>query len=277
MALTRPQVTKQEETMTAEAVEQTAQAVVSEPAAEAAPVEPTEPMTAEGVEHTKAAEVVELASEGTAVSVAEPAEGKALSVTEKQVSAMAQFTQQQAAAGYEGLELSGMSFDRIKLHEGQFKLGSDEAEIGTEFDCVVHQTREIFVVRQSEDNDAKSFYSYDPAGKFLTDGSSAKEILEEWLEDGYGTEDNPLDIRKYLEAMATLVNRDDEYEGNMVVLSIPPASKARLGGAAAQAYTRFKGATLGDVVLRCAVGKKVGEGQKAFRPWVFKVVDRYEG
>lgn len=287
MALVKPQVAPQEDKLSAEAVVQTAEQTV-EVAAEvqaAAQVESGEQLTQEGVEATAApaaeAEVVELATAAepapTAVAaVAEPA-AKAVSVTEQRTNAMAQFTQQQAEMGFEGLELSGMSFDRIKLHEGQFKLGSDETELGTEFSCVVHSTRKIFVVRQSDDNDAESFYSYDPQGKTFTDGNSAQEKLEDWLDDGYGTEENPLDIREYLEAMATLVNRDDEHDGTMVMLSIPPASKARLAGVAAQAYTRFKGATLSDVVTQCSVGKKIGEGQKAFRPWVFKATGRYEG
>lgn len=282
MALVKPQVAKKEETLAAEAVAQTAEQVVEqEVVAEQAPVETGEVLEAEGVEATAAtAEVVEIqsaAEPAQAVAVAEPAAAKAVTVGEQRTNAMAQFTQDQAANGFEGLELSGMSFDRIKLHEGQFKLGTEEAELGTDIQVVIHSTRKIFVVRQSDDNDAETFYSYDPKGLTFTDGSSAQEKLEDWLDDGYGTEESPLDIREYLEAMATLVNREDEHEGTMVMLSIPPASKARLAGVAAQAYTRFKGATLGQVVTQCSVGKKIGEGQKAFRPWVFKALERFEG
>ena len=281
MALVKPQVAK-EETLAAEAVAQTAEQVVEQDVvAEQAPVVSGEVLEAEGVEATAAtAEVVEIqsaAEPAQAVAVAEPAAAKAVTVGEQRTNAMAQFTQDQAANGFEGLELSGMSFDRIKLHEGQFKLGTEETELGTDIQVVIHSTRKIFVVRQSDDNDAETFYSYDPKGLTFTDGSSAQEKLEDWLDDGYGTEESPLDIREYLEAMATLVNREDEHEGTMVMLSIPPASKARLAGVAAQAYTRFKGATLGQVVTQCSVGKKIGEGQKAFRPWVFKALERFEG
>jgi len=282
MALVKPQVAKKEETLAAEAVAQTAEQVVEqEVVVEKGPVKSGEVLEAEGVEATAAsAEVADIqhaAEPAQAVAVAEPAAAKAVTVGEQRTNAMAQFTQDQAANGFEGLELSGMSFDRIKLHEGQFKLGTEETELGTDIQVVIHSTRKIFVVRQSDDNDAETFYSYDPKGATFTDGSSAQEKLEDWLDDGYGTEESPLDIREYLEAMATLVNRDDEYEGTMVMLSIPPASKARLAGVAAQAYTRFKGATLGQVVTQCSVGKKIGEGQKAFRPWVFKALERYEG
>lgn len=286
MALVKPKVAQNQDELSAEAVAQTAQQVVDTAAdATGAEVITGEQLAAEGVEATAAvAEVVTLEAQAEAAdtpatevaTVAEPA-AKAVSVTEQRTNAMAQFTQDQAAMGFEGLELSGMSFDRIKLHEGQFKLGSDETELGTEFSCVIHSTRKIFVVRQSDDNDAESFYSYDPQGKTFTDGSSAQEKLDDWADDGYGTAENPLDIREYLEAMATLVNREDEHDGSMVMLSIPPASKARLAGVAAQAYTRFKQASLDQVVTQCQVGKKIGEGQKAFRPWVFKVVGPYAG
>lgn len=272
MALARPQVTKTQdeaETLNTAGVEATAAATVVEPevvsAAASEAVASSEPMTEKGVEATQA------------VAVAEPAEQKAVSVTEQRTNAMAQFSADQAAAGFEGLDLTGMSFDRIKMHEGKFLLGSEEAELGTEFDCVIHNTRRLYVVRQSTDQDAESYYSYDATGATFTDGSCAAEKLQDWADEGYGGEESPLDIKEYLEAMATLVNRDDEYDQQMVMLSIPPASKARLAGAAAQAYTKMRGARLDQVVTQCQVGKKVGEGTKAFRPWVFKITGRYEG
>ncbi|MNY40683.1 hypothetical protein D3C86_1754410 [compost metagenome] len=77
-------------------------------------------------------------------------------------------------------------------------------------------------------------------------------------------------MKKYIEAMVTLVNRDDEYQDQMASLSIPPASRDRLAGAAAMARQKFKSAPDG-VITRCKVGKKTGEGKKTFRPWVFQV------
>lgn len=293
MALNRPNVTKpaesEAEVLTTQGVEaavaqvvpttveytaQPAQAPAVETVAQAAPAvaEASEP--AQVAAQATSFDPTEVVS--TTTEVAARQEGPT-SIAVQRENALQKFAEEQAAAGFEGLELSGMSFDRIKLNEGKFLLGSDETDLGTEINCVIHNTRKIYVVRQGDFNDAKAYYSYDPQGKTLTDGSSAEEILQEWLEDGYGTAESPLDIKEYLEAMATLVGRDDEYDGTMVMLSIPPASKPRLAGAAAQAYTRFKGARLDQVITKCAVGKKIGEGQKAFRPWVFSVVGRYEG
>ena len=180
MALARPQVTKTQdeaETLNTAGVEATATAavveaeVVSEAVAEA--VASSEPMTEQGVAATQA------------VAVAEPAEQKAVSVTEQRTNAMAQFSADQAAAGFEGLDLTGMSFDRIKMHEGKFLLGSEEAELGTEFDCVIHSTRRLYVVRQSTDQDAESYYSYDAAGATFTDGSCAADKRQDLAEEGY--------------------------------------------------------------------------------------------
>lgn len=272
MALVKPQVTEskatsaaaveekvvqQEEQMTTEGVVATAKEVKAEPEVET---------TAEVAEEAAATEVAVVSDSPKEVA----------SISEARANSMAQFSNEMAEAGFEGMELTGMSFDRIKLHEGQFMLGSDDVELGQDFDCVIYGTRTNYIVRQSTDNDAEMFYSYDPKGQTFSDGTSAAEKLAEWLDDGYGTEEAPLDIRPYMEATVVLVNRDDEYEGTMCMLSIPPASKARLAGASAQAQMRFK-ALPNEVVTRCTVGKKVGEGQKAFRPWGFKVIGRYEG
>jgi len=257
MALNRPVVTTETETLTAEAAVATAQAT---------------PEVAERVDVDVQVAVTEPVAHEVVVAKA----ATAPTVTEQRTNAMAQFSQEQAEAGFEGLDLTGMSFERIKLHEGSFKLGSEDTDIGNTFDCVIHSTRRLFVVRQSDDQNAETFYSYDPKGLTFTDGSSAAERLQEWAEDGYGTEDSPLDIKEYLEAMATLINRDDEHNDAMVMLSIPPASRAKLAGHAAQCQVR-QHAMLNEIVTRCSVGKQVGEGTKKFRPWVFQIAGRYEG
>ncbi|QYW06507.1 hypothetical protein uan_095 [Pseudomonas phage UAntarctica] len=183
--------------------------------------------------------------------------------------AMQAFTAEMAAEGYEGMNLTGMSFDRVKLHEAQFLLGSEDVKLGELIHVQIMSTRSIYVVRQHEGQKAEMFYSYDPAGKFKTDGSSAQETLDEWYEEGYGTDEAPLQIKQYIEGMAMLVNRTDEYDQHMVSLSIPPASKDRLAGAFAVGRQRFRCAP-GNLVIECKVGNKVGSGDEAFRPWVFK-------
>lgn len=186
---------------------------------------------------------------------------------EQTAMSMTDFSNKMADIGFDGLDLTGMSFDRIKLHEGTFKLGTEEFDLGQSFDCVIHSTRRLFVVRQHTGQDAKTFYSYDSKGKTTVDGSSTDEMLKEWAEDGFETPD----IKEYLEAMVTLVNRNDEYEDSMVMLSVPPASRSKLSGAFAQGMQKYK-TTPENFIVKCQVGKQVGEGTKKFRPWSFRIV-----
>lgn len=190
--------------------------------------------------------------------------------------AMASYTQNMAELGFEGLNITGMSFDRVKLTEGKFVLGSDEISLGESIDIQLMGTKPIFIVRQYDGDDAEIYFSYDKNGEFLTDGSSSAEIREKWLEDGYGGEDAPLDIKRYLEGMAQLVNRTDEYNGHMVSLSIPPASTDRLGGACAVGYQKFKRDPSG-LVITCKVGAKIQKGSISWRPWVFIAKGPYNG
>lgn len=200
----------------------------------------------------------------TEVAVSRP------SNTELRQATTSQFLAAQSEAGFEGLDIGAFSFERVKLHEGKFLMGAEDIDLGTSFKFIALSTRSLFIVRQSNAQDAEMFYSYDPAGKTLADGSPADETLNKWLEDGYGDADSPLDIKKYLEVMAELTDRDDEYEGMMVSLSIPPASLQRFGGMAFQASRKF-GRTMDQVVIAATVGAKAGEGSKSFRPWNFKI------
>lgn len=218
------------------------------------------------VEQVQAKEVA-VVQQGGAVAVATPAAAVR--------GAMAQYTQEMAEMGFEGLTVDGMSFDRVKLAEGKFVMGTEEVSLGESFDIQLMSTRPIFVVRREDSDQSPLYFSYDPNGETLTDGSSAASIKEEWLEDGYGTPDQPLDIKRYLEGMAQLINRDDEWNGHMVSLSIPPASTSRLGGATATGYQRWKRDPSG-LVIRCKVGQKVSKGSISWRPWVFIAVGPYD-
>lgn len=235
--------------------------------AEAETVESADPQAQASEPETKP--VIE--AEPVRKAVAPVQEGGAVVATQAEAAknAMAAFGAEMAAEGFEGMELTGMSFDRLKMHEGKFQLGSEETDIGEVIFVQIMSTRSIYVVRQHDGQKAEMFYSYDPKGRTLSDGTSSHELLEKWKEDGYGVDDeSPLQIKGYIEGMAQLVNRDDEYDHHMVSLSIPPASKSRLAGAFAVGRQRF-GAKPADLVIKCTVGKKIGTGDEAFRPWVF--------
>jgi len=238
----------------------------AEPEVETPEVE-TEVVDAEAQPEAVAEALVESAESGKAVAVKQ--ENTAVVASPNAVrGALAQFSEDLASQGYEGMQLTGMSFDRVKLHENDFKLGSDEISLGQTLDVQIMSTRPLYIVRQHDGSGAEIFYSYDKNGLLNTDGSSAQETLDNWKEDGYGVEGSPLNIKEYSEAMAQIVGRDDEHEGLMVMLSIPPASRNRLAGAFAVGRQRLK-VDPSNLIVRCKVGNKIGSGEEAFRPWVF--------
>lgn len=187
--------------------------------------------------------------------------------------AMVAFTNDMAEHGFEGLNVTGMSFDRIKLHEGRFKLGTDEKDLGESFDCVLMGTRPIYIVRQYDGDDSPVYFSYDEKGELLTDGSPAAELQAEWIEQGYPQDE--WDIKRYIEGMATLTNREDEYQDHMVSLSIPPASTDRLGGAAAVGWQKYR-LRPDALITRCKVGPSIKKGNTTWRPWLFTCVGKVE-
>lgn len=271
----------QAEEVAAKAASVAADAQAAEPEPEVE-VEPTAQVAEPEVEVTAQAEVepeVEVepqAAEPAGKELATATQTTAVAAPTTSVrGAMAKFTEDLAEQGYEGMQLTGMSFDRVKLHENDFKLGSDEISLGQVLDVQIMSTRPLYIVRQYEGNGAEIFYSYDKEGKFGTDGSSAQETLDAWKEDGYGVEGSPLNIKEYSEAMAQIVGREDEHEGLMVMLSIPPASRNRLAGAFAVGKQRLH-VDPSNLIVRCKVGNKIGSGEEAFRPWVFTALRTVE-
>lgn len=270
MALTKPQTTvateaKAEETLSPEGVQSVAeQAEAEDQQVNAKPQAAEEsPVTEEGVKAT-AKQAADPAP--TALATQQAAKPPATN-TERTAAAASTFQTTMAEAGFEGLTLGGLSFEQIRLPgEGQFLIGQDDEELGQEFDCVIQGTRSRFVVRQSDDQDAEMFYSYDPEGKVNAEGVDMAETLQEWADDGY---EKPV-IKRYIEATAVMVNAaDPDREGMMVILSIPPASVQKFAGFIAQQQF-MKKQQPSEYITRCIVGKKVKKDKNSFFPWQFK-------
>lgn len=234
-------------------------------------IQTAEEVTMEKEEVTTQAAEVQEPVENVPAPVEQPQAQAPTTVTERTQASVAALMQEAADEGFEGLEINAFSFDRIKLHHGKFLLGDDETDLGTSFRCQIMGSRASFIVSQDQSEDSEMFYSYDKDGSTLTDGSSSKEILDKWLEDGYGTPEHPLVIKQYMEATAMLVDREDEHEGSVVMLQIPPSSRSRFGGLHALAKMQHN-TNLGGVIIEATVGAKVGEGKKAFTPWNAKIV-----
>lgn len=187
------------------------------------------------------------------------------------VSAGGSMEQDLADMGMEGLSIGGMSFDRIKLpNEGVFQFGPDEEELGKSFDAVIQNTRAIFIVRQSDEDDAPNYYSYQPDGAQDTNGVDKADTLAEWREDGY---EHP-SIKRYLEVMVQMHDVDEngnegERHGLLAMAAIPPASIQRISGVILQ-MTKMRGLHPSQAVTTFQVGTKVKKGNNTFYPWTAK-------
>lgn len=218
--------------------------------------EEQEQMTQEGVE-ASVEEQVEQSQPNQEVT-----ETQAPSAPAK-ASGGSQFESGMAEDGFEGLTLGGLSFEQIRLPgEGQFLIGQDDEELGKEFDCVVQTTRSRFIVRQSDDDDAEMFYSYDPKGQYDTEGVDMTDTLQEWKEEGF---EKPV-IKKYLEVMAIMIDEGGDRDRMMVMLSIPPASVQKISGFFAQQQLRGRGKP-NEYVTKFQVAKKVKKGNNSWFPW----------
>lgn len=267
MALTKPQTTNTaaatEEAVSQEGVQAVAEQVEQVTAQEQVEETSQAPATEEGVQA-----VAEQARDPQPTALAAKQEAKApANNTERTAAAASKFENRMAESGFEGLTLGGLSFEQIRLPgEGQFLIGQDDEELGQEFDCVIQGTRSRYVVRQSDDQDAEMFYSYDPEGKVNAEGVDMAETLQEWADDGY---EKPV-IKRYIEATAVMVNAaDPDREGMMVLLSIPPASVQKFAGFIAQQQF-MKKLQPSEFITRCIVGKKVKKDKNSFFPWAFK-------
>ena len=246
-SLVRPNVTKTE-TQT-EAVEETVmteETVVAqeETVVEAAPTQ----------EVAVAEQRTAVATTGAGVSMADH-----LAVLEQQ--------------GASGLLVDAMSFDRVKLHEGTFKVGDNDEELGKEINIKPMNIQAVHLFsRTDEEDEDEVFYSYDAQGRTDTAGNDTTGRLAEWAADGY---DKPA-VRTYQEVMAELVDRDDEWDGAIVNLSIPPASRNKFGGLV-YITTRRQNCTMDQLVINCTPSEtRKSKGGKSYRRWVFKVA-RIEG
>lgn len=262
MALTRTNTMKTEEatveaaaeTLTAEGVSATAQQAEPEVEAQAAQVEADKPEASAPAEAPQQA----VAARPTAAAPA--------------VSNGPGIEQDMADMGFEGLTIGGMSFDRVKLpSEGVFLYGSDEIDLGKEFNAIIQGSKAIYIIRQSDDEDAENYYSYQPDGLVDTNGNDRADTLAEWREEGY---EKPV-VRRYLEVMVQMFDQDEngipgERDGAIAMLSIPPASIQRISGYLFQ-LTKMKGLMPSEVVTTFVVGNKVKKGNNSFFPWNAKM------
>lgn len=191
---------------------------------------------------------------------------KAVAPSSSVASGLAAHLTQMEEEGFADLEVNAMSFDRVKLHEGSFKAGDNDFDLGKNIKFKPLAIKAVYLFSQSDDDDAETFYSYCPNGSTLTDGTSSEETLAEWKADGF----EPVS-RAYQEVLAELVDRDDDWDGEIVSLSIPPASRSRFGGVTAISSKR-NNCSIGDLIISATPSEMLkSRGGASYRRWVFKL------
>ena len=165
--------------------------------------------------------------------------------------------------GFEDMEIGFGSFPIVTLKETTFNT-SDGDNLGTTFACVMHHRRKKMLFKCRDDNDAEEMvYSYD--GVNTSGGKPLAGIFAEWAAKGW-TEPFP---KEYSEVTAQLVDLTKGELGNVVLLSIPKSSNARLIGY--RTTVRLKGMQLNEVITQIYPGQRVTSGaKKPFYPWAFK-------
>lgn len=165
-------------------------------------------------------------------------------------------------AGFEGLELGFGAFPMVTLQNTEFST-SDGISLGHEFFAVIHSSRKKYLLKANRGRDEEEFtYSYD---KITTiGGKSVDEVKQEWLRSGY---ESP-EWKEYLDVTAQLIDIQKRTIDQMVLLSIPHSSNARLSGYITTILT--SGTSPADVVTHVHLGQQVTAAKKPFYPWAFK-------
>ena len=220
----------------------------------------------EGSDHEEHEEAAEVAA--TTTTAMAPRAGTSMAPTSH--GGALKGTESAEPDGFEDLEgeIGFGSFPIMTLQNGKFSI--DGVEIGVEIDVIMQQSRAKHLYKEGgvEETDYL-VYSYDEVHD--TGGRLLESIFEEWAEQDIPRD--KIEHKKYSEAVA-LVIAEGEYKGQLVLLSIPPASIKRFAGYRTELKVLRKGATPQQVVTRLCIGKTVKKEKKTFNPWNFKYVRR---
>lgn len=158
------------------------------------------------------------------------------------------------------------SWPILKLDKTTFMVGDKDA--GPEVFGVISGLREKYLYREAGKQQTENlFYSYDHQTHGT--GKSVQATLKEWAAKGIKYE-----VKTYMEGGFLRVVKADN--GNwkrekLCMLSIPPASIARLAGYRDELAMFHDGKTLAQVVTRCYAGENIKlDGGINFRPWEFE-------
>lgn len=173
-------------------------------------------------------------------------------------------------AGFEDVDddIGYGSYPVLKLDGKDFMC---EGETYETVDVVLLEQRNKFLYKArpgKQDEEVPVAYSYDE--RTTVTGRPLTELFAEWQDAGEMEEGASPIVAKYKEVVAEVRNTGTELDGELVLLSVPPASRSRLAG-----YIKklaMKRMVPQSVITRCQPGNKVVRGKTSFYPWDFRLV-----
>lgn len=152
------------------------------------------------------------------------------------------------------------SFPIVKLDKQEYEVENET--LGQAFDCVMLKAQEKQLHRVS---DSELLYTVD--GVLDSKGRPVEQIHAEWRAKGLKWV-----VKTYIEILALM--QGGPKDGELVILSIPPASNNRLGGYRASLQL-MRGKRLSEVVTTCGLGPKLKVDGNTFYPWAFRYKEDY--
>lgn len=168
--------------------------------------------------------------------------------------------------GFEDLddEIGFGSFPILTLSNGTFMIGDED--VGKSLDVILQQSRRKHLYKEGGVDDTDFIvYSYDE--EHDTGGKPLAAIFDEWVEEG--VDRSKIEHKKYSEAVGLIIS--ETHKGEMILLSVPPASIKRFAGYRSELKVIRKKAPQ-QVVTRLLVGPVIKKDTKKFNPWNFKYV-----
>jgi len=163
--------------------------------------------------------------------------------------------------GFDGLEFGFGAFPMVTLQNtGIFEL-SDGGPLGQDFYCIILGSKAKWIVKNDQKGPLEDFaYTFDKI--HTTSGGLIEDKTAEWAAKGWGHE-----MKKYLDVQAQLVTQD-QHNGELVLLSIPPTSVNKFSGYLATVQGRYA-KRVKNVITRCHLGDRVTKVKYPFHPWAF--------
>ena len=173
--------------------------------------------------------------------------------------------------GFDGLEqeVGFGSYPILKLDKMMFIIGDKKIKGDDGVKVILISARKKYLFKASKDRKTLLAYSYD--GRTGTDGRALQDHFAEWIAEGKMAPGASPVVSRYFEAPGVILDTGDpNLDGEIVLLSIPPASVSRLAGI--KQRLDLNGLKMGEVVLRCGLGPMVEKNGETFYPWDFKIV-----